>query len=671
MPTVNPTVSPSPPRADAGRSGLVDTARRVINDQLRGLAPSLVRLVDSISQPQDWKQQVGRLHDNQDSVFRRDLQEIKGELTLSVGSGLVKKLLQKIPKIKDLPGLDGSLAVNLKDQTSHTIRVSQKGTGKAAIYIVRFDKMTMVGAGAELGGKAETGHIKQLPGGEAEGKLKRESGAQLSHAMEYSFRSKADAARAAVILERVQTADLADDYLRRALAGNPVGLAVAGVMEGGVLPMANPLGLAGGVNPELMHAAGVTEADLRFLEKNLFSQSFASSAPSRVAAEGKLGLWKAKPLGVEVKQDGALEGRKDLNFTARRTYYYQQGDIPPQIIDRMDISRIDSNKEKPLAGKAKLPSNWMGQPSLDVIDDRGSRVVTMSSQISLAPGTKLTPQVLATAQAKPGTPVDVRLTDLSPDLGPRQMMPFQDGTIQGRRDMTRDVWKIDDISRGQAAAVMPLLVLGSVDAAEAAVGRPMKHDQSRIDRDGYHVQLPFKFGADKVIAAEATLARATGMDDFAGPRKPTAPAPQKLKTRLVVQPMEGINVRSAPNGEKIGAYQGTAFLGTWGETRFDAKGQEWQKVVGLSQDDKELVGWVRTDLVRTYPMEMGAMDKVGRINPSVEKGMFRLYKVQDDDSLWNIAKKNGWDFEALLKANKGHVVNPNRIYRGDSIYVPK
>lgn len=448
-------------------------------------------------------------------------------------------------------------------------------------------------------------------------------------------------------------------------------------MNGGVLPMANPLGLSGGVNPELMKAAGVSKADLDFLQKNLYSQSFASAAPNRGALDGKLGLWNLKLGSLDVKGEAALEGRKDLIFSARRTFYYSQGNIPPQIVDRVDVSFVETNKERPLAGKAKLPTNWMGQPGLDVIDDRGSRVVTLRSQISLAPGTRLTPQLLATAQEKPGSKVDVSFTKMTPDLGVRQMVPLDDGVVQGRRDMTRDVWKLDNVTRGQAAGLVPLLLSGSVAGAERLTGRKMSHDQRHIDRDGYHVQIPFKAGIDKLIAGEATLARSAGMDDFAttsrpAPELPPAKKPQRelLKTRLVVQPMEGINVRSTPNGDKIGSFQGTAFLGTWGETRKDASGQLWQRVIGLTQDDKELVGWIRSDLVRAFPMQQGAMDPVGRISPSTEKGMYQLIKVKDDDTLWGLAKKNGWDFQELLKANKGHVVNPNRIYRGDSIYVP-
>ena len=43
--------------------------------------------------------------------------------------------------------------------------------------------------------------------------------------------------------------------------------------------------------------------------------------------------------------------------------------------------------------------------------------------------------------------------------------------------------------------------------------------------------------------------------------------------------------------------------------------------------------------------------------------------VKQDDNLWNLARQYNQDFNRLLAANP-HLLDPNVIFKGDSVYLP-
>jgi protein-disulfide isomerase len=61
----------------------------------------------------------------------------------------------------------------------------------------------------------------------------------------------------------------------------------------------------------------------------------------------------------------------------------------------------------------------------------------------------------------------------------------------------------------------------------------------------------------------------------------------------------------------------------------------------------------------------------GRVNAKLEAQNYKSYIVQDGDSLWELAKRNGVDFNDLYRLNRTHLRNPSRIQAGDKIYLPE
>ena len=81
-------------------------------------------------------------------------------------------------------------------------------------------------------------------------------------------------------------------------------------------------------------------------------------------------------------------------------------------------------------------------------------------------------------------------------------------------------------------------------------------------------------------------------------------------------------------------------------------------------------GWVcAPDLLARFDSTQGAMDATGRINPSADAAGMEAVKARRDDNLWDLARANGWDFEATRAAN-GHLMDPALIFAGDTVYVP-
>ncbi len=139
-----------------------------------------------------------------------------------------------------------------------------------------------------------------------------------------------------------------------------------------------------------------------------------------------------------------------------------------------------------------------------------------------------------------------------------------------------------------------------------------------------------------------------------------------------MQPYEGVNVRSSPTTQgdnKVAIVQMGSFLDGTGEKKQDAQGQTWVKVKGRDQDDKMVEGWVRGDLMKSYDPRLGNNDASGRVNPQREHRGQPKIVVKQDDNLWNLARQYNQDFNRLLAANP-HLLDPNVIFKGDSVYLP-
>ena len=149
---------------------------------------------------------------------------------------------------------------------------------------------------------------------------------------------------------------------------------------------------------------------------------------------------------------------------------------------------------------------------------------------------------------------------------------------------------------------------------------------------------------------------------------PPPQAPQPYQVAVV--PLAGLNIRAEPgtDAKVLGpAYSGT-FLQATGQTRTDAQGREWVEVHGPDMFRTEQKGWVASEYVERH--EEGAMaEGAGRINELRQAGYVPI-TVREGDTISGIALKNGVDPSKAVTVNNGHVIDVDRIYPGDTVYIP-
>ncbi|MFT4195333.1 LysM peptidoglycan-binding domain-containing protein, partial [Ottowia sp.] len=269
---------------------------------------------------------------------------------------------------------------------------------------------------------------------------------------------------------------------------------------------------------------------------------------------------------------------------------------------------------------------------------------------------------------------------------------------QQRLDMNRDYKKYEVsgfTGLGMAASMSQVPGLGGFVGNISSGLRQGDFIDTRMDvvkRDGHNTTQTLRAGATGYIAAEGSLSRLSGVDDYdtadpvvppdptppADPTEPTKPVepepvePKPDPTHWQVQPFHGVNVRSSPTTDadnKVAIVQSGSFLDGTGETKVDKDGYTWIKVNGRDQEDKMVEGWVRGDNLKAYDKRYGDNDATGRVNPALEKKDQDKIIVKHDDNLWNLAAKHGQDFDKLLAANP-HLLDPNLIFKGDSVYLP-
>ena len=65
-------------------------------------------------------------------------------------------------------------------------------------------------------------------------------------------------------------------------------------------------------------------------------------------------------------------------------------------------------------------------------------------------------------------------------------------------------------------------------------------------------------------------------------------------------------------------------------------------------------------------------DPIGRSNPDLRNdGDYEVIVVESGDTIWDIALNNDLDFQEVLELNGGHIADPDLIFAGDEIYIPK
>ena len=162
----------------------------------------------------------------------------------------------------------------------------------------------------------------------------------------------------------------------------------------------------------------------------------------------------------------------------------------------------------------------------------------------------------------------------------------------------------------------------------------------------------------------------TGPDT--GPHQAPAPKPYQPPPshdqQLVVLPHDGLNIHSTPNtrGGKLGAFTSGTFVQTAGQRAVDAHGNQWVRVTGPDAARKSVTGWVEAKYVT--PHAQGGENATGRIDQSL-RGYIPI-TVRPGDTVDGIAGRYGKDPGQAVAVNQGHVIDPNLIFPGDTVYLP-
>ncbi|WP_376091789.1 LysM peptidoglycan-binding domain-containing protein [Roseomonas sp. CCTCC AB2023176] len=265
---------------------------------------------------------------------------------------------------------------------------------------------------------------------------------------------------------------------------------------------------------------------------------------------------------------------------------------------------------------------------------------------------------------------------------------------------------LDDVSRSDQAQVIlettlknpddhAAQVLGSLgrgdfgDLRQALAGLPadtsvlartqfVERDGARFRADagfdvdgvgGMHVTLVGEFGNDDVVARSDR--RWTGAPAATEPTTgPAEPPPSGTPGQLVVVPRDGVSVRPTPGTDepRTGVLQHGTFAQPTGQRATDGTGREWVEVRSTDVADKPIQGWVAAEYTAPHPE--GGMDATGRINPDLEHAGYREVQVKPGDTIWDISRREGTDFHETVALNRDHIIQPDLIFPGDTVYLP-
>ena len=710
-PRVIPHNQPPPPRKENWLQAKVRQADEVrknfVSDQLARLKP-VTDGIQKVTKEKSWDEKIARLDSKGDTAMSSTAADAKGELSgallltrgRSALKGGAKGGAPAVPGAGGQSKADADVLVTAKGQVHHGISVKRDADTPNSTYTVSYAKSSAAGVGLEGVLKTGKGTGPTLPGGLPmgfEGKLKGEGAPKVTNTVEMKFANAQDAARGAEIIERVQAADMADDAVRTgavapgmgSVATMPLAAHNALLIDGSPNNLMNGLSEHGRVNPGLLRAAGVSDADMKFLQDHMTAQEFSVAQTQRIALEGKADAELTKltqkiPLASKLQTKGAegMEVRGDRESTFTRRVDYPSTTAPGSITDRIDITdratlKVRDGGEKAQADKGKwnsLPIKPYGQSVSDGIYDLGSIITSMSRSTAVAPGTVVDAGMLATANTSSHQPITVKQTMLTADVSELAQLSGDE-----RRDMHKTSTEYE-VGADKAPHLLAGTVAGFSHGTVHLLNPKLTAVQTGelVMRDGQHTQTGFKAGLDGVAGVEGTIIRSSGIDDYAKApeaspppgQQPQPQGPQQPEPfRIQVQPYTGANIRSEPSIDagKVGIVQMGSFLDATGEKRVDAEGQEWLQINGRDQTDQVKEGWMRGDMVKRYESEQGNNDDTGRMNPSRDSQ--RTVTVKEGDNLWTIARREKVSYPQLLEANP-HLLERSVIFAGDKVYLP-
>lgn len=636
-------------------------------------------------------------------------------------------------KLQTLKNNGYGLDVNLNVQSTHSIEVKRNSDMAQSSYTVSYSKTSWVGGGAELASKDVKMPIPRTPAdfdASARGFLRGSASGGFVNTVEFTFDSKAQAQRAAAILEKLASADMVDDALRTTIAAhaavfkNPLPL-VAGslALEGSANNMANPMSEYGEVNPGLRRAAGVSDADMRFLASRISAQEAGqvSDVRANVELRGSVvgkgtpspatlnfpGVGSVPMPALEIKPGMAIDGRLDsFKWDIRRVEYPTQFK-PGAIVDKQVYTDQLTVRWRDIAQGALKGASGVAKDGVtvqtrdDQVFELYNATTTFKRTSPVNAGTQLEMKDVMTWRPE-SSGVEVESTVMR--ANPQGLAKLEGGALLkaiGQRSdgkVLPDQWldmnrtRVNYSVTGRNAALLqwradkfPFLRGELGFATQNLRDGALTSSADRLDREGTNNWSTGRLAMFGLLNLEAGQGKMVRIDDVAkgkAPAKPETPRAAPLPpvpsvrvepqiSRWQVQPYAGVNVRATPqvDGErnKIAIVQSGSYLDSTGITRQDAQGNTWLKIKGRDQRDVVVEGWVRQDLLQPYDKTQGNNDETGRVNPS--RAGTRKVAVEDGDNLWLLAQRSGVPFAKALQANP-HLLDPALVFKGDTLYMP-
>ncbi len=610
-----------------------------------GLSERTGEGVNTAIQPAD---EIAKLNSDGDQVVMSMTGEGKLQLPIPVG---------------DVP-----LGIGVKGQYGYQITVQQVGDAPAAgengappAYDVTFDKNLLGGGTIE----------PPIPGIDPAAELNLRT----SGSVTMRFATQEDAARAVSILQRLALSESIHD----------AGSAISPVPDLSN-PASNPITDDGSSLPSipnpLADAIAPSQGDMTFLRDNVISYT------SRVGVQerAKVAL-KFANLGIEPRVDG--------NQWLTRTVELAHDGQPARLTYTLSGDLDPSTKEKFTVGAQELDQLEIGYVPQNIVDHG-----QLSGEVSIS--WDVPADAMDTAlSGQPAPELDTLLSGEglgAPDrISGRLQLEYQ---TQSPLDLSRtDLQRITfDVATDNpslhAGPVITDLLNGDVEGAFRGMGDDFSVTATNqtVRRDGVNQQHEIGVEVADVAEAKVSLIAELGLDDITATHTATytggdianriwgpeeappvgepEPMPEPEPEQFVVVPEDGLNVREAPStdGTKISAFQNGTFVQATGQTETDAQGRQWVEVRGLDASDHVVQGWVAGDYLAAHPE--GAMDETGRINPDLEEQGYEAHTVVPGDTIWDLARRDGADFQDMVQLNQDHLINPGLIFPGDTVYIP-
>ena len=691
----------------------------------------VVEAVEKQTTQGGWKEKRDKLDSKGDTARSRVF--LDGELDVNaallipgVGGAIAKAAsrfgafsLDAVAKAQSSHMVDITRDSNAADST-YTVRYTKMSQGGVGLEATAGgpEKLPL----PTFGGKLDTNLLPQ-------GFLRGDGFLGTSNTVEMRFNSKEEAQRAAETIEKLAAADVVDDGIQGALmAGKanplspttPAVKAVSDAYEGSANNLANPMSEYGEVNPGLRRAAGVSDADLQFLGDHVVAQEFSLMDGGRGAVEGRLsatgelnlpGGGKVKIPGLELRAGHAIvPGAYRANALTRRIEYptdVKAGRIVDSFnsYDQITAKWRDVQTAGLNFGKGNSKVSIQGQHRADDNYELALANTSVSFSQWIPAGTRVDLGYLASRPPDLSGPAKVDSWIMTPTASEAMGLAGTFNPFGGNMGQAPDGQHRVDMQRTHLQYEVPagtgMALVGQMHSLTGGFtgnlmqgtrqGDFIENRTELVKRDGYNTTETLRLAAPGFVAVEGSLTEYSGVDDFdtaapepvqpeppvepdepldpLEPDEPLQPLPQQ---HYQVQPYHGVNVRSAPTTDgdnKVAVVQSGSYLDGTGETKVDKDGYKWVQVRGRDEHDQMVEGWVRGDNLKTYDKRYGDNDATGRVNPAREKTGQDKIIVKQDDNLWNLAAQYHQDFDKLLAANP-HLLDPNLIFKGDSVYLP-